>query len=118
MEEPNEDLSVLEIESPGLKKLLFETLIPQPSAIFAESPLRIPAPYKPFVHSWKKLEKAAIVQSSDDKSMVETRRQLTRVLHKVRTSSALESYFRFRDTHARNKLITQNGFGLYSPQEA
>lgn len=105
-EKPNEDLSVLEIKSAGLKKLLSEALIPQPSAIFAESPLRIPAPYKPFVHSWKKLEKAAIVQGSDDKSMVETRRQLTRLLHKVRTSSALEPYFRFKDTHRRNQLIT------------
>ena len=100
------EYSELDIESPGLRKLLGENITHYPSQLFEEKCLNMLSPFQPLIFNWANLEKAVGAQELDTDETKEAREHLAAMLQALRTSEELESYFKNRESYISTKTIT------------
>lgn len=111
------EYSELDIESPGLRKILAENVTHYPSQLFEENILNMMSPYQPLIFNWENLEKATASQDSDGAEKREARGHLSALLQTLRTSGELELYFKSRDAHMASKTITSEWlWTIYPPK--
>ena len=104
--EKNLEYSELDIESPGLRKILGENVTHYPSELFEEKSLNMLSPFQPLVFNWENLEKAVEQRESDNEDRKEAREHLSSLLKTLRTSEELGQYFKNRDANLAARTIT------------
>lgn len=111
------EYSELDIEAPGLRKLLAENVTHYPSQLFEEKNLNMMSPYQPLVFNWENLERATASQEADSAERKEAREHLSKLLQTLRTSDELEPYFKSRDAHIAARTITSEWlWTIYPPK--
>lgn len=96
----------IEITSPALQSLVAE-VDPWWQDVVTEGtrPVTVGSPFSPFVWAWDDYVRACAPNANDNPERREARNDLKDVIQSIRSSQALESYFRSRDTIMSSKRI-------------